>query len=71
MRHLHTLLLHVDGSCCAKFETSQTFNQLQTDATTPISCGPTMLRVVASDYRWFSRYVVAAMLVDGKQEIAH
>ena len=22
-------------------------------------------------YRWFSRYVIAAMLVDGKQKIAH
>ena len=24
-----------------------------------------------SAYRWFSRYVIAAMLVDGKQNIAH
>ena len=30
--HLHTLL-HVVGSCCAKFETGQTFSYLQTDAT--------------------------------------
>ena len=22
-------------------------------------------------YRWFSRYVIAAMLVDGRQKIAH
>ena len=22
-------------------------------------------------YRWFSRYVIAAMVVDGKQKIAH
>ena len=22
-------------------------------------------------YRWFSRYLIAAMLVDGKQKIAH
>ena len=22
-------------------------------------------------YRWFSRYVIAGMLVDGKQKIAH
>ena len=24
-----------------------------------------------ADNRWFSRYVIAAMLVDGKQKIAH
>ena len=24
-----------------------------------------------NNYRWFSRYVIAAMLVDGKQKIAH
>ena len=23
------------------------------------------------DYRWFSRYVIAAMLVDAKQKIGH
>ena len=26
---------------------------------------------VTTNYRWFSRYVIAAMLVDGKQKIAH
>ena len=31
---LHTLL-RVVGSCGAKFETSQTFSYVQTDATTP------------------------------------
>ena len=28
-------LLHVVRSCCAKFETGQTFSYVQTDATTP------------------------------------
>ena len=27
--------------------------------------------LVQMAYRWFSRYVIAAMLVDGKQKIAH
>ena len=31
---LHTLL-HVVGSCCAKFETGQTLSYVQMDATTP------------------------------------
>ena len=35
-------------SCCAKFETGQTFSYAQTDATTPNIVGPTMLGVVAS-----------------------
>ena len=30
-------LLHVVRSCCAKFETGQTFSYVQTDATTPNS----------------------------------
>ena len=30
------MLLRVVGSCCAKFETGQTFSYVQTDATTPI-----------------------------------
>ena len=45
MLHLHTVL-HVVRSCCTKFETSQTFSYVQTDATTPKnveSCWPTML----------------------------
>ena len=46
---LHTLL-HVVGSCCAKFETDQTLSYVQTDETTPIIVGPTMLGVVASVY---------------------
>ena len=29
------MLLRVDGSCCAKFETGQTFSCVQTDAITP------------------------------------
>ena len=28
-------------------------------------------RMFHKRYRWFSRYVIAAMLVDGKQKIAH
>ena len=31
------MLLRVIGSCCAKFETGQTFRYVQTDATTPSS----------------------------------
>ena len=30
------ILLRIVGSCCAKFETGQTFSYVQTDATTPI-----------------------------------
>ena len=41
-------LLHVVGSCCAKFQTGQTFSHVQTNATTPSFVGPTMLGVVES-----------------------
>ena len=41
-------LLGVVGSCCTKFETSQSFSHVQMDAITPNIVGPTMLRVVAS-----------------------
>ena len=34
--HLHCMLLHVVGRCCAKFETRQTFSYAKTDATTTI-----------------------------------
>ena len=44
---LHTLLRVVE-SCCAKFETGQTFSHVRTDATTPDIFGPKMLGVVAS-----------------------
>ena len=40
------MLLRVVGSCCAKFETGQTFRYVKTDATNPNnvgSCWPTML----------------------------
>ena len=50
--HLHTLL-HVVGSCCAKFETGQTFSNVQTDATTPNnvgSCWPTILSPFAQGF---------------------
>ena len=40
------LLLRVVGSCCAKFETGQTFSYVQKDATTPNNAGPTLLGVV-------------------------
>ena len=40
------MLLRVVGSCCAKFETGQTFSYLQTDVTTPNNVGPTLLGVV-------------------------
>ena len=29
------------------------------------------MQVAVNAYRWFKRYVIAAMLVDGKQKIAH
>ena len=49
--HLHTVL-HVVACywefSCAKFETSQTFSYVQTEATTPNIVGPTKLGVVAS-----------------------
>ena len=38
LRRLHTLLCVVE-SCCAKFETGQTFSYVQTDATTPNNAG--------------------------------
>jgi len=41
------MLSSVVGSCCVRFETCQTFNYLQTDATSPNIIGPTMLGVVA------------------------
>ena len=37
----------VVGSCWVRFETGQTFNYLQTDATSPNIIGPTMLGVLA------------------------
>ena len=40
------MLSRVVGSCCVRFETGQTFNYLQTDATSPNIIGPTMLGVV-------------------------
>ena len=40
------------GSCCVRFETGQTFNYLQTDATSPNIIGPTMLGVVAFVLGW-------------------
>ena len=49
---LHTLSYDV-GSCCAKFETGQTFSYVQTDETTPNnvgSCWSTMLRPFAPDF---------------------
>ena len=49
---LHTVL-HDVGSCCAKFETGQTFSYVQTDVTTPNSvgiCWSTMLRPFAPDF---------------------
>ena len=46
------ILMRVVGSCCAKFETGQTFSYVQTHATTYNIVGSTMLRVVASVYTW-------------------
>ena len=40
--------LYAVGSRCAKFETGQTFNYVETNVTTPNIVGPTMLGVVAS-----------------------
>ena len=36
------MLLRVIGSCCAKFETSQTLSYMQTDATRPNNVGRTV-----------------------------
>ena len=47
------MLLRVVGSCCAKFETLQTFIYVEMDATTPNnvgSCWPTMLRPFARGF---------------------
>ena len=41
------MLSRVVGSCCVRFETGQTFNYLQTNATSPSITGPTKLGVVA------------------------
>ena len=48
------MLLRLVGSCCAKFETGQTFSYVQTDATTPNivgSCRPTILRLLARGFK--------------------
>ena len=48
------MLLRLVGSCCAKFETGQTFSYVQTDATTPNivgSCRPTILRLLAPGFK--------------------
>ena len=42
--------LRVVKKCCAKFETGQTFSNVNTDATTPNRVGLTMLGVVMSVY---------------------
>ena len=50
---LHTLSYDV-GSCCAKFETGQTFSYVQTDATTPNivgNCRPTILRLLTRGFK--------------------
>ena len=47
----YCMLLRVVGSCCAKFETGQTFSYVQMNATTPNIVGQKiMLGVVASIY---------------------
>ena len=51
----HTLL-YVVGSCCAKFETGQTFSHGQRDATTQNIVEPTMLGVVTSVCTWPKRH---------------
>ena len=40
------MLLDVVASCCAKFETGQTFSYVQTDATTPNNVGSCWLTVL-------------------------
>ena len=44
---LHTML-HVVGSCCAKFETSQTFSYMQTDALTQNDAENNLLNLIHS-----------------------
>ena len=41
---------------------------LQSNGETPLFWSPRCQYFI---YRWFSRYVIPAMLVDGKQKIAH
>ena len=45
-------MLHVVGSCCAKFETGQTFSSVQMDPITPKfgNCWPTILRPFARGF---------------------
>ena len=55
------MLLHAVRSCCAKFETGQTFSSLQTDAITANnagSCWPTMSRpfVLGFIHTWGSQW---------------
>ena len=48
LRPFQQTLLHVVsvvGSCCAKFETSQTFSYAQTDAATPKNVGSCCVRL--------------------------
>ena len=50
---LDSTLSHDVGSCCAKFETGQTFSYVQPDVTTPNnvgSCWSTMLRPFAPGF---------------------
>ena len=53
--HLHTLL-HVVGSCCAKFETGQTFSnvQLLLDTTTPNDVGSCLQTILSPFAQGFS-----------------
>ena len=49
------MLLRVVGSCCAKFETGQTFIYVQTDATTPNIVGQQCWELLRPFARSFTR----------------
>ena len=59
------MLLCVVGSCCAKFETGQTFSCVQTDATTPTIVGQQcweLLRPFARSLRETNTWYVVCLL---------
>ena len=57
-------------------QTTEEFEYVRHNTTCHLHCTFTVIvsftvHFESVPYRWFSRYVIAAMLVDGKQKIAH
>ena len=50
------MLLHVAGSCCAKFENGKSFNHEQMDTTTPNIVGPMHIALVFSSLIEFFKH---------------